>query len=460
MHLMHGHNRHSDGILESTAYHQGSAATQGRQDDIDPPGPLLPLRRTARTRQHRWPLFTLLVPRPTAPRVSAEGSGRLLERGRPCPSATRPPHGPSDPSLANPPLPWPPSDISRSGRFLGRHEPSSTKPDRERSPFVHLDRLAQWAAVLHIPEDRLWFALPAANEELDEKEGTVNRRQFLSSTAATAASGFLYDPSIPAQPIGDHEAVDWLAWHLWQNRKDELDPSRIPQPISHRLNAHPHVLRTAGGAYRFTDPALTDVLVAHRVFGDIAQGSGHLLATAQTSHATDLTISALAAENEQARRGLTAWMRSGATAVLRVNSAGILAKVGAADLSDAAISAIRSDRDARHLYVTAVASRVLELPWGRAADLSGATNTHAADWTLGEGDGTKAWASRRPPDELANNRDAAARWCIAVLLATCIDVEGTRMRSALMLAVKNEPCRENLRAYAAVLAGATPLKIG
>ncbi|WP_018907684.1 Mur ligase domain-containing protein [Salinispora arenicola] len=291
-------------------------------------------------------------------------------------------------------------------------------------------------------------------------EGTVNRRQFLSSTAATAASGFLYDPSIPAQPIGDHEAVDWLAWHLWQNRKDELDPSRIPQAISHRLNAHPHVLRTAGGAYRFTDPALTDVLVAHRVFGDIAQGSGHLLATAQTSHATDLTISALAAENEQARRGLTAWMRSGATAVLRVNSAGILAKVGAADLSDAAISAIRSDRDARHLYVTAVASRVLELPWGRAADLSGATNTHAADWTLGEGDGTKAWASRRLADELANNRDAAARWCSAVLLATCIDVEDTRMRSALMLAVKNEPCRENLRAYAAVLAGATPLKIG
>lgn len=122
------------GSWRGTAYHQGSAATQGRQDDIDPPDPLLPLRRTARTRQHQWPLFTLLVPRPTAPRVSAKGSGRLLERGRPCPSATRPPHGPSDPSLANPPLPWPPSDISRSGRFLSRHEPSSTKPDRERSP--------------------------------------------------------------------------------------------------------------------------------------------------------------------------------------------------------------------------------------------------------------------------------------------------------------------------------------
>ncbi|WP_433529091.1 helix-turn-helix domain-containing protein [Micromonospora sp. CA-263727] len=327
-------------------------------------------------------------------------------------------------------------------------------------PVVHLDRLAQWAAVLHIPEDRLWFALPAASGKLDEKEGTVNRRQFFTSTAATAASGFLYDPSMPGQPIGDHEAVEWLAWHLWQNRKDELHSSQVSQPVAHRLNTHPHVVRTAGGAYRFTDPALTDVLVAHRVFGDIAQGSGHLLATAQTSHATDLTISALAADNEGARRGLTAWMRSGATAVLRVNSAGILAKIGAADLGDAAISAIRSDQDARHLYVTAVASRVLELPWERAADLTGETNTHAAVWTLGEGDDTKAWASRRLADELTNNRDAAARWCSAVLLANCVDAKDTGMRSALMLAVKNEPCRENLRAYAAVLAGATPLAIG
>ncbi|WP_428964595.1 helix-turn-helix domain-containing protein [Micromonospora fluostatini] len=327
-------------------------------------------------------------------------------------------------------------------------------------PVVHLDRLAQWAAVLHIPEGRLWFALPAASGELGEKEGTVNRRQFFASTASAAASGFLYGPSMPAPPIGDHEAVEWLAWHLWQNRKDELDSSQISQSIANRLNAHPHVMRTAGGAYRFTDPALTDVLVAHRVFGDIAQGSGHLLATAQTSHATDLTISALAAESEGARRGLTAWMRSGATAVLRVNSAGILAKIGAADLGDAAISAIRSDQDARHLYVTAVASRVLELPWERAAHLSGATNTQAVGRTLGEGDETKDWASLRLADELTNNRDAAARWCSAVLLANYVDAENMRMRSALMLAVKDEPCRENLRAYAAVLAGTTPLSNG
>nr|WP_245714790.1 hypothetical protein [Micromonospora inyonensis] len=326
-------------------------------------------------------------------------------------------------------------------------------------PLVHLDRLVQWATLLRIPENRLWFALPATSGELDEKEREVNRRQFFASTAATAASGFLCDQSVSARLMGDHEAVEWLAWQLWQHRTNELNPSQIPQSISLRLNTHPHVMRNASGSYRFTDPALTDVLVAHRVFGDIAQGSGHLLATAQTSHATDLTISALAADSEGARRGLTAWMRTGATAVLRVNSAGILAKVGAAGLGDAAISAIRSDQDARHLYLTAVASRVLELPWERAAHLSGVT-TQAAGRILGESNHPREWVSQRLTAELENGRDAAARWCSAVLLASCIDVEDTRTRSALMSAVQHEECRENLRAYAAVLAGITPLAIG
>ncbi|MEW2382685.1 helix-turn-helix transcriptional regulator [Micromonospora sp. NPDC047707] len=327
-------------------------------------------------------------------------------------------------------------------------------------PMVHLDRLVEWAAALRVPAARLWFAMPADISKPDEKENKVNRRQFFTSTAVAATSGFLYDQSTPELFIGDREAVEWFAWHLWQHRKDELDPSHIPRPIALRLGRHPHIMRTTDGTFRFTDPALTDVLVAHRVFGDIAQGSGNLLATAQTSHATDLTISALAADNEGARRGLAAWMRGGATAVLRVNSAGILAKVGTSELGDAAICAIRSDQDARHLYLTAVASRVLELPWERAAHLATGTETQATTWTPGASDGMEGRASRRLAVELANTRDASARWCSAVLLANCFDIEDASARSALMSAVEVETCRENLRAYAAVLAGVTPLEIG
>ncbi|TDC38850.1 XRE family transcriptional regulator [Micromonospora sp. KC213] len=322
-------------------------------------------------------------------------------------------------------------------------------------PIAHLDRLVQWAAALRIPANRLWFTMPDNAGEPGEKEDKVNRRKLFASAAVTAASGFLYHQSTP-ELIGDREAVEWFAWHLWQHRKDELDLTHIPRSIVLRLDRHPHVMQTPDGAYRFTDPALTDVLVAHRVFGDIAQGGGHLLATAQTSHATDLTISALAADDEAARRGLTAWMRGGATAVLRVNSAGILAKVGSSELGDAAICAIRSDQDARHLYLTAVASRVLDLPWGQAAHFAAGTEKEAVSGPHSPSGGMGEWASRCLTAELANTRDAAARWCSAVLLANCLNDEDARSRSALMAAVERETCRENLRAYAAVLAGITP----
>jgi len=63
-------------------------------------------------------------------------------------------------------------------------------------------------------------------------------------------------------------------------------------------------------------------------------------------------------------------MRDGATPVLRVNSAGILAKLGPADISDEVITVLKRDADTRHLYLTAVASRVLALPWDEAGKLA------------------------------------------------------------------------------------------
>ncbi|MDG4805114.1 helix-turn-helix transcriptional regulator [Micromonospora sp. WMMD980] len=325
-------------------------------------------------------------------------------------------------------------------------------------PIVHLDRLAQWATVLRIPPDRLWFALPARNDRIDQMEGGVDRRQFFAS-AAIATGGILRGQPTPESRESD-EAVLWLAWHLWQSRTDELDLSRVPQPFVRRLNTHPHVVRGAGGGYRFTDPHLTEVLVAHRVFGDITHGSGHLLATAQTSHATDLVISRLVAGEEDTRRGLVLLMRRGATAVLRVNAAGILAKVGAAELDDGAISVIRADQDARHLYVTAVASRVLKVPWEQAAHLSAMSESQRNGWESGVSGDTRSRASRLLTDELMNSRDAAARWCAALLVSGCIDTEDAGTRSVIMSAVRRERCPENLRAFAAALAGVTPLAMG
>lgn len=330
----------------------------------------------------------------------------------------------------------------------------------ENGPAIaHLDRLTQWAEVLRIPADRLWFALPAPTDQPAEEEGKLKRRNFIAVAGATLATGLIGETT-PARALSnDGDAVEWFAWHLWQHRAGELHSSQIPDAVRRRLDRHPHVIRTAEDTYRFTDPALADVLVAHRVFGDISRGSGHLLATAQTSHATDLTISALTADDESARRGLVAWMRRGPTAVLRVNSAGILAKVGPPDLGDAAISAIRGDDDARHLYLTAVTSRVLDASWDEAAHVAASVDGPGDRPVIGLASGRETWATERLTAELINPRDAAARWCSTVLLATLPSAQYDATRRALMNAVSREACCENLRAYAAVLAGANPLTI-
>jgi hypothetical protein len=56
-------------------------------------------------------------------------------------------------------------------------------------------------------------------------------------------------------------------------------------------------------------------------------------------------------------------MTHGRTDVRRVNAAGILAKVAAAEIADRIIAASRVDSAARTFYLTAVASRVLAMPW-------------------------------------------------------------------------------------------------
>jgi transcriptional regulator with XRE-family HTH domain len=310
-------------------------------------------------------------------------------------------------------------------------------------PIVHLDRLAQWARVLRIPADLLWFALP---DPTNEEEEHVDRRNFLGSAGMTVTAHIV--PTLLDTGSQTYaESAQRLAWHMWQRNDDKAHQDDLPTHLLHRLADHADVVTDVNGYLRFTDPAVIDVLVAQRVFGSINVGASHLLATAQTSHAIDLSIGAMTAQHQSAQRALVGWMRQGATAVLRVNAAGVLAKVGTPDLADASILALRADPDARHLYLTAVVSRVLSMPWGQAADVAAA----AQHSNLSEHQ--TAWTAERLAAELSNTRDAAARWCSSVLLSKMRDTAPDFVRSALVLAAQREPCRENLRAYTGVLAG-------
>lgn len=250
-------------------------------------------------------------------------------------------------------------------------------------PIQRLDGLCLWAQALRIPPALLWFDLP---KELVDGEA-VKRRTFMVAGTLSMLGG-----------VTD--------------------------------------------IYRSAGPERADGLVAQRVFSDIAGGDGQLLASAQTTHRTDLAIGGMVAGDGSAQRTLAGWMRHGHSPVLRVNAAGILAKVGDPALGDSAISAVVEDEPVRQLYLTAVASRVLQTPWDDALRVAG-------------GQPVDGQSIDRLSAELQNDRDAGARWCAAVLLGGHSD--SLVARSAVTRALHRESCRENLRAYAALLAGVSPI---
>ena len=110
---------------------------------------------------------------------------------------------------------------------------------------------------------------------------------------------------------------------------------------------------------------------------------------------------------------------------------------------DTVIDTLGSDTPTRDLYLTAVASRVLGLPWDDAGSVvAGAAAPDGGEVALAA--------------ELANPRDAAARWCSAVLLHRMDVADREPIRAAVAGALRAETARENLRTMAALLAGTDP----
>jgi hypothetical protein len=101
-------------------------------------------------------------------------------------------------------------------------------------------------------------------------------------------------------------------------------------------------------------------------------------------------------------------MRDGADPVLRVNAAGIMAKIKDQETAGSVVTVLTHDAAVSTRYLTAVASRVGGLDWDQAAQLV------ADPYSLPTA-GVRALA-RQLSRETLNARDAGARWCSAVLL--------------------------------------------
>ncbi|MEV4524890.1 helix-turn-helix transcriptional regulator [Streptosporangium sp. NPDC049304] len=158
------------------------------------------------------------------------------------------------------------------------------------------------------------------------------------------------------------------------------------------------------------------------IFASVSGGDAELLGAVQTTYRTDLHLSGLAIRDRPTIYRLVKWMHDGATPVLRVNAAGIIAKSRDLELSDMATAAMLRDVEVRRLYLSAVASRV-------------GTRTEAL---IGE---------------LFNPRDAGARWCAAVMLQRKSDEAA---RAALLRALRTEPVRETIRTIGLAIQGEDP----
>ncbi|MFD4339019.1 hypothetical protein ACFWPP_17825 [Streptomyces anulatus] len=101
---------------------------------------------------------------------------------------------------------------------------------------------------------------------------------------------------------------------------------------------------------------------------------------------------------------LRRWRLDGDVPILRVNAAGILAKLPGQGQADRVLA---HEEEVRHLYMTAVTSRVCAMDWTTAGRIVSqpAAYGHRADFL-----------ATRFAREALNLRDSGARWCSSVML--------------------------------------------
>jgi transcriptional regulator with XRE-family HTH domain len=332
------------------------------------------------------------------------------------------------------------------------------------APIVHLDRLIQWAKTLRIPPEHLWFTMP--NEGTAEGDpDDVKRNEFLRLGRDLAVGGVAARlfAGLPVSQVSAQDCAQWLAWELWERKATRLHGTELPAAIAKYLEPRTSIpgavgpiLRDAEGFYTFAHPSFIDFHVAQRIFGEIAVGDSKLFATAQTSHDTDMVIREFVTRDARTADALRRWMTRAPSPVLRVNSAGVLAKVGGG-IEDEVVRALKGDVDTRHLYLTAVASRVLELPWARAADLAAAVDRGSAAGLWQQSREQAARVAVQLAAEVSNPRDGAARWCSVLMLGQVRDATPDIADAALHAALRQERGAETIRSIGALLSGDNPL---
>ncbi|MFE0423807.1 helix-turn-helix domain-containing protein [Streptomyces sp. NPDC058953] len=145
--------------------------------------------------------------------------------------------------------------------------------------------------------------------------------------------------------------------------------------------------------------------LASQLVTSIAGRDATPLATIQTTHGTDIVIASMV--DKASVSHLTRWMQDAATSVLRVNAAGVVAKLPGQDHATKVAQVLTHDDEVRHLYMTAVTSRVCAVDWTTAGRIVTNPDAYAP---------RAHFLASRFAQESTNARDAGARWCSSVML--------------------------------------------
>ncbi|WP_030180966.1 SIR2 family protein [Streptomyces violaceorubidus] len=248
-----------------------------------------------------------------------------------------------------------------------------------------------------------------------------------------------------------------LAWEMFRRETASIHYSELPRALQDSLTSrstalmhnYEHDVRTQSflqrdnaGFYGFAHKSFMEFFIAQRIFTDICQNYSGRLMDAQTSYETDQFVKDLLLREPSYMDTLIGWLNEGESAVLRVNSAGILAKVGERGLVGDVIRLLDRDKAVRHLYLTAVIFRVLEIRWEAAQRLASEPNGKRLPQLLTLTSDQLTTVATRFCAEALNPRDAVARWLSFRLLEQVRDVAAEEVERTLEAAWVSEDTEE------------------
>lgn len=149
--------------------------------------------------------------------------------------------------------------------------------------------------------------------------------------------------------------------------------------------------------------ALSPRTIGGELAASVAGNDPNPLATVQTTYEADLAVASIV--DRGAVRSLRRWMIDGEP-ILRVNAAGILAKLPGQDWSETVVQTLGHDSELRDRYLTAVVARVMSTDRPTAA-------TMVRDPRMVP---RPALAAEKFAREAVNPVDAGARWCSGAML--------------------------------------------